>query len=58
MTTDVTWAVLMISILRVCALIVLLSMEGQRALGSHQNYLNVCSEDERRSYGFGTHEGE
>ncbi len=33
---------------------VLLSMEGQRALGFHQKYLNLCSEDERRSYGFGT----
>ncbi len=32
----------------------LLSMEGQRALGIHQKYLNLCSEDERRSYGFGT----
>ncbi len=31
----------------------LLSMEGQRALGSNQKYLNLCSEDERRSYGFG-----
>ncbi len=31
----------------------LLSMEGQRALGIHQKYLNLCSEDERRSYGFG-----
>ncbi len=27
-------------------------MEGQRALGVHQKYLNLCSEDERRSYGF------
>ncbi len=33
---------------------VLLSMEGQRALGFHQKYVNLCSEDERRSYGFGT----
>ncbi len=31
-----------------------LCMEGQRALGFHQKYLNLCSEDERRSYGFGT----
>ncbi len=30
----------------------LLSVEGQRALGFHQKYLNLCSEDERRSYGF------
>ncbi len=28
--------------------------ESQRALGFHQKYLNLCSEDERRSYGFGT----
>ncbi len=27
---------------------------GQRALRFHQKYLNLCSEDERRSYGFGT----
>ncbi len=29
-------------------------MEGQRALRIHQKYLNLCSKDERRSYGFGT----
>ncbi len=34
--------------------VVLLSMEGQIALRFHQKYLNLCSEDERRSYGFGT----
>ncbi len=41
----------------VVALIVvvpLLSMEGQKALGFHQKYLNLCSEDERRSCGFET----
>ncbi len=27
--------------------------EGQRALGFHHKYLNLCSEDERRFYGFG-----
>ncbi len=27
--------------------------EGQRALGIHKQYLNLCSEDERRSHGFG-----
>ncbi len=32
----------------------LLSMEGQKALRFHQKDLNLCSEDERRSYGFGT----
>ncbi len=34
--------------------VVLLSMHGQRALGCHQQYLNLCHEDIRRSYGFGT----
>ncbi len=34
--------------------VALLSMEGQKALGFHQKYLNLCSEDERRSCGFGT----
>ncbi len=29
-------------------------MQGQKALGFHQNYLHLCSEDERRSYRFGT----
>ncbi len=29
-------------------------MQGQKALIFHQKYLNLCSEDERRSYGFGT----
>ncbi len=29
-------------------------MEGQKALEIHQKYLNLCSEDEQRSYGFGT----
>ncbi len=27
---------------------------GQRALRFHQKYLHLCSEDERRPYGFGT----
>ncbi len=47
----------MISLLHLYALIVvvpLLSMEGQRALGFHQKYLNLCFEHEQRSYGFGT----
>ncbi len=34
--------------------VVLLSMEGQRALGFNQKYLNLCLEDEWRYYGFGT----
>ncbi len=34
--------------------VVLLSKQGQIALRFHQIYLHLCSEDERRSYGFGT----
>ncbi len=34
--------------------VALLSMEGQKALGCHQKYHNLCSEDERMSFGFGT----
>ncbi len=34
--------------------VVLLSVQGQRALWFHQKYLHLCSEDEWRSYGFGT----
>ncbi len=33
--------------------VALLSMQGQKALRFHQKYLNLCSEDEQRSYGFG-----
>jgi len=32
----------------------LLPMCGSDTLGFHQKYLNLCSEDERRSYGCGT----
>ncbi len=34
--------------------VVLLSMQGQKALGFHQKYLNLCSDDEWRCYRFGT----
>ncbi len=34
--------------------IALLSMQGRKGLGFHQKYLNLCSEDERRFYRFGT----
>ncbi len=34
--------------------VTLLSMQGQKTLGFHQKYLNVCSEDKQRSYRFGT----
>ncbi len=37
--------------------VVLLSMEGLRALRFKQKYLNLCSDDERRSYWFGTTSG-
>ncbi len=33
---------------------VLLSMQCRKALVFHQKYLNLCSEDEQRSHGFGT----
>ncbi len=48
--TDVTWTILTMSSLPFWALkvvVVLLSMEGQKALRFHQKYLNLCSEDER-----------
>ncbi len=52
-----SWTILTMSLLRFWALTVvvpLLSMQGQKALGFHQKYLDLCSEDEWRSYGFGT----
>ncbi len=55
--TDVTWTVLP-KYLYVSGpgniLVALLSMEDQIALWFNKKYLNFCSEDERRSYGFGT----
>ncbi len=30
----------------------LLSIEDQKAIGFHQKYLNLCSENKRRSYEF------
>ncbi len=45
-----------LSLLRFWALIVvgpLLCMGGQKALGFHQKYLNLCSKYKQRSYGFG-----
>ncbi len=32
--------------------VALLSIQGQKALWFHQKHLNLCSEDEQRSYGF------
>ncbi len=37
--------------------VVLLSMQDQEALRFHQDYLNLCSEDERKFYGFGMTRG-
>ncbi len=37
--------------------VVLLSMEGLRVLRFKQKHLNLCSDNERRSYGFGTTSG-
>ncbi len=34
--------------------VTLLSMQGQKTLGFHQKYLNLCSEDEWKSCGIGT----
>ncbi len=56
-TTDVTWTILTMSLLPFWALnlsVVLLSMEDQTALGFHQKYFVLSSEDEGRYYGFGT----
>ncbi len=47
----------LMSLLPFCILnvsVALLSMEGQKALGFHQKYLNLCFKDEQRSYWFGT----
>ncbi len=51
---DVTWTILTMSLLPFWALnvSVALSMEDQKALVFHPKYLNLCSKDERRSYGF------
>ncbi len=51
-TTDVTMSLLPFWALNV--VVPLLYMEGHKALGFHTKYLNLCSKDERRSYGFGT----
>ncbi len=57
LNTDVAWTILTMSLLRFWALnmvVALLSMQGQKALGFHQKYLNLCFENERRSNWFGT----
>ncbi len=40
------------------AVVALLSMQGQKALGFHQKYLNLCSEDELDVKGLEQQEGE
>ncbi len=53
--TDVSWAVLPMYLLFLdLETFQLLSMEGLSALRFHQKHLNLCSGDERRSYGFVT----
>ncbi len=56
---DITWTILTMSSLPFWALnivVPLLSMQGQKALSYFfiKKYLNLCSEDEWMSYGFGT----
>ncbi len=53
---DVIWSILMMSLIHFLTLnveVVLLYMKGQKALGLKKikTFLNLCSEDERRSYG-------
>ncbi len=55
-TTDVAWTILMMSLLPFWALnvsVTLLSIQGQKALGFHKKYLNLCYKDEWRYYGSG-----
>ncbi len=50
------WTILTMHLLPFWAMnvvVAFLSMQGQRALGFHQKYYNLCSEYERRSYSFG-----
>ncbi len=54
---NITWIILTMPLLPFWALnmvVALLSTEGQKALGFHQKYLNLCTEEKWRSYGFGT----
>ncbi len=53
----VTWTISTMSSLPFWALsmvVTLLFMQGQKVLISHKKYLDLYSEDEQRSYGFGT----
>ncbi len=58
--TNVTWTILTMTLLPFWALNVsdaLLSIQGQKTLRFNQKYLNLCSEDEQRSYRCGTTRG-
>ncbi len=55
--TDVTWTILTMSLPPFWALnvsVAVLSTQGQKAHGFHPQYLYLCSNDERKSHGFGT----
>ncbi len=55
------WTILTMSLPPFWALnvsVALLSMQGQKALGFHQKYLNLCSEDEQGLTVLERHEGE
>ncbi len=54
--TDVTWTVLPMYLLRFWTWehFSCVAVEGQIPLRFHQKYVNLCSEDEEPSYGFGT----
>ncbi len=54
---EITWTILTMSLPPFWALnmvVALLSMQGQKALRFHKKYLHLCSENEQRTYGFGT----
>ncbi len=55
-TTNVTWTILMPSLLPFWALNVSVDLlyTGSKISWISSKHLNLCSEDERRSYGFGT----
>ncbi len=57
-TTDVTWIILTISLLRFWAWSCLDPWEGQRAPGIQQKYLNLCSKMNEGLTGLEQHEGE
>ncbi len=42
------WTILMMTLQPFWALNVVIPMQGQKALGFHQKYFNLCSKDERK----------